>query len=156
MEKTKKVRAIDNGTVIDHITPGKAMRCLRLINPKTDKPLFIGMNVDSGKMGKKDFIKIENYYPTGEEIDKVSLIAPNATINTIEEGEVEGKRRAEVPKEVKGEIKCINPKCVTNNEDYITPRYLAEGVQPLKLRCTYCDEVLTEEDIVRQRFPSKK
>ncbi len=78
-----KVRAIENGTVIDHIEPGKAMRCLRLMNPRIRKPLYLGMNAESNKMNKKDFIKIEDYYPTEGETNRIALISQKATINTI-------------------------------------------------------------------------
>lgn len=151
----KRVKRIENGTVIDHIAPGKAMRCLRLVNPDTDNVILIGMNVDSEKMGEKDFIKIEDYYPTKKELNKIALIAPQATINTIKNEEVKEKTRVEVPEKVSGNIKCINPECATNHENYLTPEYETDSIDPIKLRCKYCDEVLKEKNLVKQRFPSK-
>ncbi len=154
-ESKDKVKRIENGTVIDHIRPSKAMRCLRLVNPDTENTIMIGMNMDSERMKEKDFIKIEDYYPTEKEVNKIALIAPEATINTIKNEEVIEKEKVSVPKEVTGNIECINPKCATNHEGYLTPSYETENVDPLELRCKYCDEVLKEKDITEQRFAPK-
>jgi len=151
-EKTYKVKRIENGTAIDHITPGKAMRCLRLLDPNTDNVILMGMNVDSKKMGEKDFIKIEDYYPTKKEVNKVSMIAPEATINKIKNKKVVEKEKVTVPDKIKGNIECKNPKCATNHEPHLTPEYKTENVDPIELRCSYCDSVLKEEDITKQRF----
>ena len=44
-------------------------------------------------MGKKDIVKIEHKYLKKEETDKISLIAPNATINIIRDGKLSEKRK---------------------------------------------------------------
>jgi aspartate carbamoyltransferase regulatory subunit len=103
-------------------------------------------------MGKKDFIKIEDYHPKSDDLNKIALIAPDATISVIKNGDVVEKGRVEVPKEYSGKLMCINPRCVTKTEKYLTPSYIVESVRPLSLRCKFCDKVLNEEDVVTQTF----
>ena len=58
----RRVTAIRNGTVIDHIPAGQAMRVLEMlgINKGTSVPVSLVMNVPSKKMGTKDIIKVED------------------------------------------------------------------------------------------------
>ena len=143
----KPIQNIENGTVIDHIPAGKAMKCLELMRLETKNTLLIGMNMDSAKMGLKDFIKIEDYYPSEEETAIISLIAPSATISTIKKGRVVGKKKVKTPEQITGVFKCINPKCVTNTEKHVTPKFKVESVKPLVLRCLYCDKQMKEEEL---------
>ncbi|MHA1596850.1 MAG: aspartate carbamoyltransferase regulatory subunit, partial [Candidatus Asgardarchaeia archaeon] len=55
-ESTLKVSKIKDGTVIDHITPGKALAVLKLlgIEGSEGNVVSVVMNVASKKMGKKD------------------------------------------------------------------------------------------------------
>ena len=57
-----KIRAIENGTVIDHITANKALHILKILGlPDGDtKNITIAMNVSSAEIGRKDILKIEN------------------------------------------------------------------------------------------------
>ena len=143
----KPIQNIENGVVIDHIPAGKAMKCLELMHLKTNNMKLIGMHMNSNKMQLKDFIKIENYYPSGEETAIISLIAPNATISTIKKGKVESKKQVKPPQEITGVFKCINPKCVTNTERSVTPKFKVESVKPLSLRCFYCDKQMNEKEL---------
>lgn len=143
----KPIQDIENGTVIDHIPPGQAMKCIKLMHPKIKNTFLIGMNLNSNKMKTKDFIKIENHYPSNEEINKISLIAPNATINTIKNKQVTKKTKIKTPKTIKNHFKCINPKCITNTETYITTKFKIEQTKPLLIRCTYCDKQMNDKEL---------
>ena len=60
--KTLAVAAIKNGTVIDHITAGHALRIVKFFNLKSHhKPITLGLNLPSGSMEYKDIIKIEEW-----------------------------------------------------------------------------------------------
>lgn len=148
---SKPIQNIENGTVIDHIPSGKAMKCLELMHLETRNTLLIGMNMNSNKMKLKDFIKIEDYYPTEKETAIISLIAPSATISTIKKGEVLSKKKVKAPEEITGVFKCINPKCVTNTERGIKPKFKVESVKPLLLRCFYCDKQMNEKELTEYR-----
>ncbi len=134
MEDELKVTKIDRGTVLDHLPAGSAMSILGMFG--LDKNLVVAaMNVDSSKYGKKDMIKIEGRLLSREETDKISLIAPSATINIIKSKKVADKRRVSPPEEVRGVLTCPNKKCVTNVEECVT-RFLKSGG---KYKCCFCE-----------------
>jgi aspartate carbamoyltransferase regulatory subunit len=138
--KELKVQPIRNGTVIDHISAGRAvtvMRILGLLRPGWTSTVTAAMNVPSNK-GRKDILKIEDRELDPGEVNKISLIAPNATINIIREYEVARKERVAIPEKVSGLVKCPNPNCVTNHEPVKT-QFLVVSQDPVKLQCGYCD-----------------
>ncbi|MGC8836561.1 MAG: aspartate carbamoyltransferase regulatory subunit [Infirmifilum sp.] len=147
MEDRLIVRKIKDGTVIDHIPAGRAFDVLKIlgIKGKEDVTVALVMNVESKKLGKKDIVKIEKRFLKREEVDKIALVAPTATINIIKDYQVVEKRDVQIPDEIVGLLKCINPLCISNAREPVTPRLKVESKQPLKLRCVYCDEVFGEE-----------
>jgi aspartate carbamoyltransferase regulatory subunit len=149
-EEHLKVGRIRNGIVIDHIPATKAMRCLAVIAPNYKDSIIIAVNVPSTKLGRKDILKMENVFPTTETLDKISLIAPQATINVIKDSKLVEKRQVKYPKELSDTIICINPKCATRVEKYLAPRYSVESITPLRLKCKYCERSLTEDDVMNQ------
>ena len=86
-----KVKPIENGTVIDHIPANKALQVLKILGlPKEGTNVTLAMNVHS-KLGFKDIVKFENRELGPTEIDKIALIAPDATINIIRDFEIVSK-----------------------------------------------------------------
>ena len=79
-----KIKAIENGTVIDHITANKALHILKILGlPDEDTHnLTVAMNVSSKEIGRKDILKIENKgYKNGrgvrgDLIIKFTILAP--------------------------------------------------------------------------------
>ena len=143
-KKELQVAAIENGTVIDHIPADKTYQVVRLLClEKLDTPVTIGYNLPSSKMGKKGIIKIANKYFTDEEINRLSVVAPNIVLNTIHNFEVVEKKRVETPSELHGIIKCNNPKCITNNEPMDTFFTVIDKEKGI-VKCHYCDK---EQDI---------
>ncbi|MCS7103564.1 MAG: aspartate carbamoyltransferase regulatory subunit, partial [Candidatus Korarchaeum sp.] len=61
MKEELVVRRIANGTVIDHIHAGRSLRVLKLlgITGEREGVVALVMNVPSGKLGKKDIVKVE-------------------------------------------------------------------------------------------------
>lgn len=139
------VSKIDNGIVIDHIPAGKAFQVLRLLKVEPDAQAFIAQNVDSKTMGRKDLIKVEGTYLTSRQIDLIAFLAPDATLNIIQDWDVKEKRKIQLPKQVEGIFRCPNPLCPTNAQ-YTPSRTIfkvekGERIEETKLNCTYCGSV---------------
>lgn len=119
MDKRKEliVSAIENGTVIDHIPADKVFEVIRILNlDKSDKPVYFGTNLESKKYGRKGIIKISDMYFAPEDINKIALVAPTATLIEIKQFDVIKKHTVEIPSKIEKIVKCFNPNCVTNKE----------------------------------------
>ena len=112
MSEMRRVTAICNGTVIDHVPGGQALRVLRMlrITGSQSNPVSLVMNVPSSKHGSKDIIKVEDRELTQDELDRLALIAPAATVSIIRNFTVAEKRVVELGDEmvnVATATKCI-------------------------------------------------
>ena len=148
-----KIKAIENGTVIDHITANKALHILKILElPDAEtRNVTVAMNVSSGEIGRKDIVKIENRELDHEELNQVALIAPKATINIIRNYEPVKKDKIILPDKISSIIKCTNPKCITNYENEpITPLFNVINKYPPVVRCHYCENLIKTEDIDKQ------
>lgn len=135
------VAAIENGTVIDHIPSEKTYQVAQLLGLQNlSTPVTIGYNLLSKKLGKKGIIKVADKFFTDEEISRLSVVAPNIVLNIIRDYEVVEKKTVVTPEEIRGIVKCNNPKCITNNEPMTTYFHVANGI----LTCHYCEK---EQDI---------
>lgn len=145
-----KVSKIRRGTVIDHIPAGMAPAVLRVlgIGRGTSDTVVMAMNVQSRALGRKDIVKIENRVVDEETLQRIAIIAPEATINIVEEYEIIKKERISLPKELHGVLKCPNRNCITNdpNEGVLT-LFLCEREKPLELRCHYCEDLVRGEQV---------
>lgn len=138
------VSAIENGTVIDHIPAGEVYKVVKILNlDMYEDEVLIGTNLSSKKYGKKGIIKVKNKFFAETEVNKVALIAPNATLIIIKNYEVVEKRRLEIPDTIKQIVKCINPNCITNIEDNIETNFRVVDKEPLKLQCHYCEKTMS-------------
>ncbi len=144
LNKEMRVRPIKNGTVIDHITAGQALNVLKIlgISGTTTAVVSVAMNVPSKAMGSKDIVKVEDRELEQEEVDRVSLIAPNATINIIRDFEVIEKYRVDLPERLEGVMKCDNPNCISNTSEPVISKFTVNK-KPVELRCIYCDHVIS-------------
>ena len=144
-----KVSAIKEGTVIDHIPAGKGLKVIQIL--RLDRVnggiLLLAANVPSQKLGRKDIVKIEGKYLSEEEVNKIALIAPTATVNIIRDYAVTEKFNVEIPGEIVGILRCGNPNCVSNHE-YTAPKFYVISKEPLKVRCHYCERTMEEEEIL--------
>jgi aspartate carbamoyltransferase regulatory subunit len=140
MKKELKVPRIKDGTVIDHITAGNAVKVLHILGiPKTtSSTVSVAMNVKS-KLGKKDIVKVENRELDPKEVDKIALIAPKATINIIRDYEVAKKHKVKLPNEIVGIVSCSNPTCVSNANEPVESRFKIITRDPPKIKCYYCE-----------------
>lgn len=146
VEMELKVKPIRNGTVIDHIAGGQALNVLKIlgISGTTDDMVSVVMNVSGKKICKKDIVKVENRELKQDEVDKISLIAPIATINIIRDFEVVDKYNVDLPDEIVGVVRCLNPNCISNTQEPIKSRMGIEVKNPVLLRCAYCEKPITE------------
>ena len=138
--KALKIQPIKHGTVIDHIDPGCALKVLRILKiPEEKKESIVSavMNV-KGKRGRKDIVKIEDRELDPKEVDKIALLAPQATINIIRDYKVVEKHLVEVPDEITDIVKCANPNCISNAREYISSRFMIKSRAPIQIRCFYC------------------
>ena len=143
-KKERLVAAIENGTVIDHIPSEKTYEVASVLGLQNlDTVVTIGYNYLSKKIGRKGIIKIENKFFSDEEISRLSVVAPNVVLNIIRNFEVVEKKKVETPDELRGIVKCNNPKCVTNNEPMATMCTVIDKNAGI-IRCHYCDK---EQDI---------
>ena len=142
-KKERLVAAIEHGTVIDHIPASKTYQVASLLGLfDIDTPVTIG-NYPSQKVGNKGIIKVSDKFFTDDEISRLSVVAPKVILNIIRDYEVVEKKTVETPDEIKGIVKCNNPKCVTNNEPMDTVFHVIDKEQGI-LKCHYCDK---EQDI---------
>ena len=145
--KELKVSAIENGTVIDHIPAKSVFQVIRILNLSevTDQILF-GTNLDSQKMGKKGIIKVSNKFFKADEINKIALVAPTATLIVIKDFKVTRKEKVQIPDSVEEIVKCFNPNCNTNHENVPTLFNVIDKKE-LKLHCHYCEKIMASENI---------
>ncbi|MBW3013838.1 aspartate carbamoyltransferase regulatory subunit, partial [Candidatus Woesearchaeota archaeon] len=104
--KTKEVKIppIKDGIAIDHLPKNRAIKVAHILNVERNEVgmVTIGMNLQSNKLGSKDVLKIEGRDLTDKEINKIAIIAPNATVSFIKNYEVEEKINVRLPKKIDG------------------------------------------------------
>ncbi|KWW30068.1 MAG: aspartate carbamoyltransferase regulatory subunit [bacterium P3] len=147
-KKELVVPRIENGTVIDHIPTVALYQVIHILGlEKYQDQVLIGNYLNSMKLGKKGIIKINNKHFTKEEISKIALVAPFATIIDIKDFAVTDKFTTEIPDHVENFVKCANPKCITNSEQIATRFDIVDKVN-LKLKCHYCEKFTTKDTLV--------
>jgi aspartate carbamoyltransferase regulatory subunit len=149
MKRELIVSAIENGTVIDHVAPGRALDVVRILNLEGfGDSVALVMNAPSGKIGRKDVVKIASRALSESEVNEIALVAPSATLSIIKNYEIVEKRKIELPDVIHGVLSCINPNCISRKEG--TPRFIVEKRSPVVLRCYYCERLILEDDIARR------
>jgi aspartate carbamoyltransferase regulatory subunit len=141
-----KVTALRQGTVIDHLPPGMALKALEVLGDLGGGVVTVGMYLESRKWGKKDLIKIETKELSREELAKIALLGPHTTIAIIRDYRVVEKKTVTIPEEIIGVVRCPNPSCITNH-DPVTTQFHVEQVQPLEVRCNYCERIVPKDEI---------
>ena len=140
-QSMRRVTAIRNGTVIDHVPAGQALLALQVfgVHGENSNPVSLVMNVPSGKHGNKDIIKIEDRELTQEELDKLALIAPHASVSIIRNYSVAEKRNVQIGDEVVNVAKCSYSNCITRGiREPLPHRLKVLSTTPLMLQCHYC------------------
>lgn len=141
------VTAIKDGTVIDHIPSECLFQVISILGlDKLNKLVTFGNNLESKKLKTKGIIKLSEVFFDSSDINRIALVAPSAKLNIIRNYEVVEKVKVEIPDYVEGIIKCVNPKCITNNETVNTKFYVISK-ENLQLKCHYCEKITTRENL---------
>ena len=137
-----QVAALENGTVIDHIPSEKLFTVVSLLGlQQMSNNITIGFNLNSKKLGRKGIIKIADKFFEDEQLNKLALIAPNATVNIIRDFKVVEKKTLTMPSEIIGIAKCMNPKCITNHQPIKTRFTTIDNGNEISLLCHYCEKI---------------
>jgi aspartate carbamoyltransferase regulatory subunit len=138
--------------VIDHITAGHALNVLKIlgITDYVSGVVTVGINVPSKTLGLKDMVKIEGRELESEEVDKIALLAPHASINIIRNYKVVEKQVVSLPKIIREAVKCANPACISNSKEPVKSTFYVDSEEPLRLRCHYCGYIMEKQDIPKQ------
>ena len=134
------VGKIEEGFVLDHIKAGQSLSIyhhLRL--DKLDCTVAIIKNARSSKMDKKDILKVECDIDMLN-LDILGFIDHNITVNVIKDGMIVEKKDLVLPKQIRGVIKCKNPRCITSIEQELPHVFLLADEKKEIYRCKYCDE----------------
>ena len=138
------IDSIHNGVVLDHIQAGKSMEIYKYLQlDKLDCTVAIIKNARSGKMGKKDILKVECDI-NQLDLDVLAFIDHNITVNVIKDCEIVEKKVLILPKTIKNVIKCKNPRCITSIEQELPHIFFLADEQKEVYRCKYCEEKNSE------------
>ena len=129
---------IKDGIVLDHITAGKAMDIYNILKlGELDCTVALIKNADSGKLGKKDIIKIGTMLDI--DLGVLGYVDPDITVNIIRDSEVAERRKVGLPERVVGVLKCKNPRCITSIEQEIVHEFKLADRNKKIYRCIYCE-----------------
>ena len=142
-------RRIKDGTVIDHINEGKGLRVLEAleIDGSRGNVITIALNMPSGKLKKKDMIKVEGRFLEDDDTNKLAVIAPSSTVNIIKDYKLVEKRRVSLPNQIEQIFRCSNPDCITNSQEHIESTMEVMDKENLVLKCRYCGRILDVNDL---------
>jgi aspartate carbamoyltransferase regulatory subunit len=151
MTEMRRVTAIRNGTVVDHIPAGHALQVIQMlrIDMTRTTPVSLVMNVPSDKLGRKDVLKVEDRELSQEELDRLALIAPTASIAIIRNHAVAEKLRVELADDLVNIASCSFSNCITKNAREPLPQRLRViSRDPLEVRCYYCGSDQDLEELI--------
>lgn len=129
---------IRNGIVIDHIRAGGAMELYRILGlEELSCSVAIIKNAASGKMGKKDIIKIDKVIDIN--FDALGYVDPGVTVNIIKDGKLAKRQNIDIPERIENVIKCKNPRCITTVEQGLNHIFVLSDKGNRVYRCMYCE-----------------
>ena len=132
------VDSIQNGIVIDHIAAGRGMKLYELLGLNdAGVPVAIMMNVTSGKLGRKDIIKIDGDIPLN--LDVIGYVDPSATVNVIRNGCLQEKKLIGMPERLENVIRCKNPRCISMTEQELPQVFQLTDRAKKEYRCAWCE-----------------
>ena len=148
MEKKKEltVSAIENGTVIDHIPADKVFQVVKILGlDRVSTPYLVAGRTSYFNA----FIKASNKYFETEDVNKIALVAPTASIIEIKDFEVVNKQTVTIPDSIEHIVKCFNPNCVTNKEHDVPTKFnvIKDAQGNIKLHCHYCEKNTTQDKL---------
>ena len=134
------IDGIENGIVLDHIKAGKSMLVYQYLGLQNlNSPVALIQNCSSGKMGKKDIVKI------AENID-LDLNVLGYTVNYIRDGKRVDKACLSLPETLKNVLHCKNPRCITSTEQELPQVFKKIEGKKRQYRCIYCDTIAKNDE----------
>ena len=94
-------------------------------------------NVTSGKLGRKDIIKIDREMEL--DWDLIGYVDPSITVNSIRDGQLVEKRTLKLPERIRGVLRCKNPRCITSVEQELPTEFVLTDQEKRVYRCIYCE-----------------
>ncbi len=139
IKQTLSVSAIHNGSVIDHIPSGEVLKLISILKLSEER-LYLGLNLPSKRMGKKDLLKVHNLSLSESDLQHIAIFAPKATINIIQDYQIIKKLKATLPSVIHGVLKCPNENCITRHTPTKTRFHVKSHKEKLYLSCDYCNK----------------
>jgi len=135
---------IGRGTVIDRLPQGLAVQVEALIdaNNSNGGAVLLLKNLRTGKLdgGRKDVLVIEDGFLTEQQMATVSVLAPDAVFNEIQDEQLTKRRVESVSHITAGS--CPNKDCVTaiDVEAQLYPHFhIVEDDGEQRMQCHYCE-----------------
>eukprot|EP01065_Artemidia_motanka_P030106 TRINITY_DN3611_c0_g1_i1.p2 TRINITY_DN3611_c0_g1~~TRINITY_DN3611_c0_g1_i1.p2 ORF type:complete len:573 (+),score=205.31 TRINITY_DN3611_c0_g1_i1:112-1719(+) len=155
------IKPVSNGVVIDHIgRDADVSACWRTIF-KIHKVLGFGSRYgscgvfpSSSRGGYKGLVSLPDL-PAGHfdsaNLKRLAAIAPESTLNIVEDCTVTKKFRLHMPPRVYGfdDVNCPNAACISNkaNHENATVSFTRADAESMIFRCVYCEHSCHYEDI---------
>ena len=135
------IDSINNGFVLDYIQAGRAMAICHYLNlDELDCQVAIIKNARSGKMGRKDIIKVEGSLDDIVDFDVLGFVDHNITIDIIKDGKLVEKREVKLPEKIVNVLHCKNPRCITSIEQELDDVFILTDKKNGLYSCQYCEE----------------
>ena len=145
---------LSEGTVIDHLPTGTAMRALTVLKLPRGGPVTVGMNVPSPTFGRKDIIRVEGVELSKHELDRLALLGERITVSLVRDGQVADKVVLETPQVIEGILHCPNPTCISNQEEVLTVFHRI-GEFPYRFRCHHCERSRSLHEETQALVPNR-
>ena len=143
-----QITALKNGIVIDHIPVEKTFPIVEILRLREyGEVITVACNLKSSSLGKKGLIKIADRNLGDRELGEIAILAPDVTINIIENFKVVKKVKLSIPNEIVGLIKCNNNKCISHHENIESTFIKLIDGDKIKYKCVYCERVIAEHEI---------
>ena len=134
------IDGIENGIVLDHIKAGKSMLVYQYLGLQNlNSPVALIQNCSSGKMGKKDIVKMAENIDL--DLNVLGYIDPGITVNYIRDGKRVDKACLSLPETLKNVLHCKNPRCITSTEQELPQVFKKIEGKKRQYRCIYCDTI---------------
>jgi len=145
------VYRINNGTLIDHIEPGRGPEVLKILGLQEDKDTtyILARNLRSKRYICKDVIGVPNIELNEYQLSRLGLVSSMATINIIRDNNVFKKGKVSLPPVLDRLVECQTTNCVSNPEthEFAPSKFYVESRNPLIARCHYCETPTTRKDL---------
>ena len=114
--------------------------CHYLNLDELDCQVAIIKNARSGKMGRKDIIKVEGSLDDIVDFDVLGFVDHNITIDIIKDGKLVEKREVKLPEKIVNVLHCKNPRCITSIEQELDDVFILTDKKNGLYSCQYCEE----------------